>query len=153
MNRSGRQHKTTANGSAANKIDADTFRRAEEAVSKLAEQYREWAQSDIEMLRDLLTKLNADSPDRADVYDKIRAIAHDMRGQGSTFGYPLITRIARSISHTIKEGSGDEAIDALVQAHVDAMADIVDNSLDGDGGDDGARVIKDLEAALERALD
>lgn len=153
MNRSGRQNKTAANGSAANTINADTFHRAEEAVGKLAEQYREWAQSDIEMLRDLLAKLKAGSADRDDIYDEIRAIVHDMRGQGSTFGYPLITRIARSISCTIKEGSGDDSIDALVQAHIDAMANIVDNNLGGDGGNGGAKAIEVLEAALERPLD
>jgi hypothetical protein len=34
---------------------------------------------------------------RATEFKRINEIAHDMRGQGGTFGYPLVTTVAGSL--------------------------------------------------------
>lgn len=129
-------------------INADTFKRAEEAVSKLSEQYRDWALSDIETLRGCVENLSGDET-RDDAVAKIRSIAHDMRGQGSTFGYPLITQIAQSISGTLKISlTPDDLI-----AHIDAVEAIIENEATGDGGDKGRDILQSLEDKIGRRVD
>lgn len=129
-------------------INADTFKRAEEAVSKLSEQYRDWALSDIETLRGCVENLSGDET-RDDAVAKIRSIAHDMRGQGSTFGYPLITQIAQSISGALKMSL---APDDLI-AHIDAVESIIENEATGDGGDKGRDILQSLEDKIGRRVD
>jgi len=151
------QRRTTQNRAAApsqnnSVINEDTFKRAEEAVSKLSEQYREWALSDIETLRGCLASLSDDAK-RDDAIAKIRSIAHDMRGQGSTFGYPLITQIAQSISGTLKMAPDTDGLVSDLTAHIDAVEAIIENGATGDGGDKGRDILKSLEEKIGRRVD
>lgn len=134
--------------SSLSNINADTIRRAEEAVGKLADQYRGWVRSDIEKLRECLEAAKAGGNARDDAYKRIRAIAHDMRGQGTTFGYPLVTRVAKSISQTLKDLPADG--DAALLAHVDAVEAIIGrDAADAAEGD----IVVTLEKAIGRTLD
>ena len=142
----------TAAPSLAN-INADTIRRAEEAVGKLADQYRGWVRGDIEKLRACLAAAEAGGDARDDAYKQIRAIAHDMRGQGTTFGYPLVTRIAKSISQTLKDLPGDGDADAALIAHVDAVETIIEQDVADAAGAAAGEIVATLETAIGRALD
>ncbi len=149
--------RTTQNTAAApsqnnSVINADTFKRAEEAVSKLSEQYRDWALSDIETLRGCLASLSDDAK-RDDAIAKIRSIAHDMRGQGSTFGYPLITQVAQSISGTLKLSLDTDGLAAELASHIDAVEAIIESEATGDGGDEGRDILLSLEEKIGRRVD
>lgn len=151
------QRRTTQNTAAApshnnSVINADTFKRAEEAVSKLSEQYRDWALSDVEMLRGCVASL-ADDAKRDDAIAKIRSTAHDMRGQGSTFGYPLITQVAQSISGTLKMSGEADGLAGDLNAHIDAVEAIIESEATGDGGDKGREILQELEEKIGRRLD
>lgn len=151
------QRRTTQNTAAAavrnnSVINADTFKRAEEAVSKLSEQYRDWALSDIETLRGCVANISGDAT-RDEAIAKIRSIAHDMRGQGSTFGYPLITQIAQSISGTLKMSLDTEALIADLSAHIDTVEAIIEIEATGDGGDKGRDILQSLEDKIGRQVD
>lgn len=149
--------RTTQNTAAApsqnnSVINADTFKRAEEAVSKLSEQYRDWALSDIETLRGCVVSLSDDG-ERDGAIAKIRSIAHDMRGQGSTFGYPLITQVAQSISGTLKLSLDTDGLAAELGSHIDAVAAIIESEATGDGGDEGRDILRSLEEKIGRRID
>jgi hypothetical protein len=133
-------------------INAETIRRAEEAVGKLADQYRDWVRGDLEKLHQHLDAAKAGGDARTTAYGEIRKIAHDLRGQGTTFGYPMVTRIAQSISEVLKHGTHDEASDTILGAHIGALADVIENNISGTGGAPGARVTAALEAAIGRSL-
>lgn len=134
-------------------INADTIRRAEEAVGKLADQYRGWVRGDIEKLRECLDAAKAAGSARDDAYKQVRAIAHDMRGQGTTFGYPLVTRVAKSISQTLKALPAGGDADAILLAHIDAVEAIVEHDPADAAGAQGSEIIATLEAAIGRKLD
>jgi len=151
------QRRTTQNTAAApsqnnSVINADTFKRAEEAVSKLSEQYRDWALSDIETLRGCVASLSDDAK-RDEAVAKVRSIAHDMRGQGSTFGYPLITQVAQSISGTLKSSTDTDGLVSDLTAHIDAVEAIIENGATGDGGDKGRDILQSLEEKIGRRVD
>jgi hypothetical protein len=133
-------------------INADTIRRAEEAIGKLASQYRDWVRGDIVKLRALVAAATADGQMRDGAYRDIRQIAHDLRGQGTTFGYPLVTRIAQSVSQTLKERTDGADLDAALAAHVDALAAVIDGDIADPQGTSAGKLIETLQAAIGRSL-
>lgn len=133
-------------------INADTIRRAEEAVSKLASQYRDWVRGDLTKLHDALSAAKAGGEARAKAYEEIRHIAHDLRGQGSTFGYPLITRIAQSASQALKESAGGADADAELAAHVEAIETVIEQDIAAPVSGPAAKVIETLQAAIGRTV-
>jgi len=112
-----------------NVINSDMIKRAEKAVEELASQYSGWAADDIIKLRDILAEAENDaSTHDARLHDILR-IAHDMRGQGSTFGFPLVTRIAGSLCTYLKTpDQGDIAIN-VVRAHIDALDKVIEHKV------------------------
>lgn len=133
-------------------INADTIRRAEEAVGRLADQYRGWVRGDIEKLRKCLDDAAAGGDARNAAYKVIRKIAHDMRGQGTTFGYPLVTRIAQSISQVLKSRSTDDNDDAVLDAHINAVEKIIEDDVADPADAPAAEIIASLESAIGRNL-
>jgi hypothetical protein len=133
-------------------INSDTIRRAEEAVGRLSDQYRGWVRGDIEKLRKCLEDASAGGEARIDAYKVIRQIAHDMRGQGTTFGYPLVTRIAQSISHILKNRSADDDNDATLDAHINAVERIIEENVADPTSSAAAAIIGSLELAIGSTL-
>ncbi|WP_374764553.1 Hpt domain-containing protein [Yunchengibacter salinarum] len=131
-------------------IDPEALEKAQETLDKLAEDYPDW-------VNNLITKLHekhsrcVDTPEnRKEFFEEIAHIAHDMKGQGGTFGYPLITAFAESLygfTNGRREPDDDEV--ELVKSHVDAMRAVIKNRVSGDGGDVG----KQLTAGLNRAIE
>lgn len=81
----------------------------------------------------------------------MRGIAHDIKGQGGSFGYPLITQIGNSLSTLLKhEQLLSEAGLELLGEHVSALGTILDKAIEGDGGNLGGRYVERLCAMVER---
>jgi Hpt domain len=141
-----------AGAPALSNINAETIRRAEEAVGKLADEYRSWVRADLVKLRADMASAAAGGEARMAAYKDVRHIAHDLRGQGATFGFPLITRIATSISHIVKERTPDAESDTLLNVHFDALTRVVDDNVADPGSAEAMAIIATLEAATGRTL-
>ncbi len=133
-------------------INAETIRRAEEAVGKLASQYREWVRADLKKLREAMASAAAGGEAREAAYAQVRHIAHDLRGQGTTFGYPLVTRIAQSVSHTLKARAPNGDDDRALAAHVEAIAAVIEGDVSDEGSIEAADIIDGLQRAIGRAV-
>lgn len=101
-------------------LDMAAINRAEAAMEELKSEFTNWAQDDVRRLvaaRDAF----AVKPDSATRAGLLRA-AHDMKGQAATFNYPLIARVAGSLSHLIHNLSETTELSlGLVDSHVDAI--------------------------------
>lgn len=89
---------------------------------------------------------------RHECFEEINHIAHDMKGQGGTFGYPLITSFADSLyGFTIKRPGeiSDNQIE-LVKSHLDAMRAVIKGRVSGDGGEIGQKLTESLSDAIEK---
>jgi Hpt domain len=137
---------------ALSSINAETIRRAEEAVGKLADEYRSWVRTDLEKLRASMASAKAGDEARIAAYKEVRHITHDLRGQGATFGFPLITRIAASVSYVLKERAPDDVSDALLNAHFDALTRVVEDNIANADSEAGRQTVATLEAAIGRTL-
>ena len=71
-------------------IAPDAVDRAEEIVASLSDEYLQWLSADIDEIENSLPKAYK-NPQRV---DQLRRKANDIRGQGGSFGFPLIPRLA-----------------------------------------------------------
>ncbi|MFC3676437.1 Hpt domain-containing protein [Ferrovibrio xuzhouensis] len=130
---------------------AATLANAQAAVADLADQYIGWVNEDLVRLETVATAATGSTdPDKLTaVYD----VAHDIKGQGSTFGYQLVTEIGallcRYIQDCIKKARCD---DGVIAAHIEALHTVVDNRVQGDAGEIGREILAALRGAAQKSL-
>jgi len=81
-------------------------------------------------------------------------IAHELRGQGSTFGYPLITTFGRSLyEYTALDKDTTSAspdLLELIKAHIDGLRAVIADKVKGDGGTIGKELVRMLQIAVKK---
>jgi chemotaxis protein histidine kinase CheA len=107
-------------GSAIGGIDMAAIKRAEAAMEVLKAEFTDWLADDVNRLaqvRDRYAKAR-DTETRGELF---RA-AHDLKGQADTFGFPMIGRVASSLTKLIDAtAAGAEVPLGLIDAHVAAV--------------------------------
>ncbi len=137
-------------GSAETKTEFDAMvAQAEAAVAALRDSYREQLLLDVAELLEIWSGLEQGAVP-ADVMRKIHAVAHNVKGQGGSFGYDLVTSIGASLCDYIRSGERQSADELnIVHAHIKILKMVGDNDIAGDGGETGERIVAKL-AALTR---
>jgi HPt (histidine-containing phosphotransfer) domain-containing protein len=101
-------------------IDLAATKRAETAMATLKSEFTDWIASDVKSLIDARARY-AKTPDAAARGALLRT-AHDIKGQAPTFNFPLIARVAGSLSRMIGELPPTAALPlSLIDAHVTAI--------------------------------
>lgn len=101
-------------------MDMAAMKRAEAAMDTLKSEFGDWMASDVKALADART-LHARQPGTEGRQALMRA-AHDLKGNAPTFQFPLIARVAGSLSRLIGELPAGVALPPpLVDAHVNAV--------------------------------
>jgi hypothetical protein len=108
--------------------------RAEAAVAALARDYLVWAKADLEASYRHLAAAREDPAQRPQHIAALFSVAHNIKGQGSSFGYPLMTRVGQSLCRLTRLpltfGQSDLA---LIEAHLQLMSEIITQQATGDG--------------------
>jgi len=129
-------------------FDAQLLERAQAALDRLRDFYlTDWAPAAVDELYCALAEVAGARGDRAESFREMFRIAHDMKGQGETFGYPLLSEIGGSLCHFTQDrrnASGGEMV--VLRAHADAARRVLELRLAGDGGLAGRRIMRDLRA-------
>ena len=136
------------------KLDEAALARAETVVRSMQCDYLVWARDEIGALETLYREVRATPANRGGIIREIANAAHDVKGNGGTFGYHLMTAIGGSLSTFCRaiDGSGAEIGDArleVIRVHIDAMKMVIDHGLEGDGGEIGANMVAMLARACE----
>lgn len=101
-------------------IDLDAIQRAEKVVDSLKVEFTGWLAQDIANLTDGFAIFSKDRSHRN--ADALYRAAHDLKGQATTFEYPLVARIAASLAKLMQGlRSLESAPLPLVEAHVNAI--------------------------------
>jgi chemotaxis protein histidine kinase CheA len=83
--------------------------------------------------------------ERAAAIRELFAVAHGLRGQGGSFGFPMVTAIAASLNRFIEaQARFDEPEMAAIRGHVAALRRVLDARMSGDGGPTGQRLLDEL---------
>lgn len=136
-------------------IDAAALDRAEQVIQEMSGAYLEWVRGDLDKIQAALETLRKSSEEEAKkALERIFDIAHDMKGQGGSFDYPLITQVGNQLCRFIEtvDQPDDNAV-KVIHLHIDAMRLIIANRLVGDGGAHGQRLVRGLEAILVKLSD
>ncbi len=131
-------------------LDAEAMvRRAEAAVEALKAAYPAWVERHFAGLEQACERARVDPGDRNAEFETIARIAHDIKGEGGSYGYPLMTTLGASLYRFVRAMGvcGDDRLD-IVETHIAAMRTVIRDRLEGDGGAVGTTLV----AALEKAV-
>ncbi|HVO15855.1 MAG TPA: hypothetical protein VMV26_11610 [Alphaproteobacteria bacterium] len=130
---------------------AAVIARAEEAILALKDDYRTTLGASYAELTALYRAAAARPGENATELRSLYAHAFDMKGPGGTFGYALISRIGdllcAFLSRTAVAGRRELA---LIGLHVDALATVIRDGIEGDGGEIGRVLLVSLEQAAAK---
>jgi CheY-like chemotaxis protein len=124
---------------------------AEKKLERAALDFTKWAQDYLGRLSDLCTQALLEPGRRTQQFTEINQVALELRGQGGTFGYPLISIFGKMLFDSTRDGCReDDAQVEIVKAHVDSMRAVLREKIAGDGGAIGQELIKALRAGIEK---
>ncbi|MCF8473610.1 MAG: hypothetical protein K9G26_02855 [Emcibacter sp.] len=132
-------------------FDEGLMEEAMAALDAMSEDYPDWVSSLIENLADVHRRC-VDTPEqRFQHFEQLHAIAHDMRGQGGTFGYPLISHFSDGLYDFtgVSTSTSDKNVE-IIKAHIDAMRIVIKERISGDGGEIGAQLKNGLDVAIKK---
>lgn len=139
-------------GGAFGGIDAGAIAKAEEALKAMSSQFGQW-------LLDEIVKLDkAQSDIRSQGYNTATAEtlylrAHDLKGLGTTYHYPLVTRLAGSLCKMMDDPVKRLAAPhSLLDAHIDAIKAVVRDQIQTDNHPTGRMLAEALEARVAEHL-
>ncbi len=131
-------------------IDMAALRRAEAAVETLKEDFQSWVGDDVEKLA---TARDTFAKDRSELSrEALFRCSHDLKGQGQTFGFPFVARVAASLCRLL-EGVPLKSIPvSLLDAHVDAIRVCMRDQIKGDSDQVATMLAKELDARVTELL-
>lgn len=131
-------------------IDVAALRRAEAAVETLKGDFQNWVGDDVEKLaaaRDSFAK------DRSELSrEALFRCSHDLKGQGQTFGFPFVARVASSLCRLLEGVQLKNIPVSLLDAHVDAIRVCMRDQIKGDSDQVATMLAKELDARVGELL-
>jgi hypothetical protein len=134
-------------GNAEKQTDFDAMvAQAEAAIAALRDSYREQLMVDVGELLDVWAGLE-NGVAVNEVMKQVHSIAHNVKGQGGSFGYDLVTSIGASLCDYIRGGERQTPDEInIVHAHIKILKMVGENDIAGTGGETGERIVAKLAA-------
>jgi len=132
-------------------IDPEAIAKAEAALKSLSGNFAQWLQDEIGKLEAARQDVGAKGA-TAETMESLYLRAHDLKGLGATYGFPLITRIAGSLCRLIDDK--DKRLQAsmgLVDAHIQGIITAVRDDVKTDEDPAGRALVEGLESRVRAA--
>ncbi|QDH72985.1 Hpt domain-containing protein [Brevundimonas sp. M20] len=135
-------------GGAFGGIDANAIAKAEEALKAMSAQFGQWLQDEIVKLDKAQSDIRAQGYN-AQTAEALYFRAHDLKGLGTTYQYPLVTRLAGSLCKMMDDPAKRMAAPmVLIDAHIDAIKAVVRDQIQTDDHPTGKVLAETLEAKV-----
>ena len=132
-------------------IDPSAIAKAEAALKSLSGNFAQWLSEEVIKL-DAARQLVHDDGVTAESMETLYLRAHDLKGLGTTYEFPLITRIGASLCRLIDDKDKRLTVPLpLVDAHIDAIKAAVRDSIKTDDHPVGRILIEELERKVAAA--
>jgi hypothetical protein len=133
-------------------IDPAAIAKAEAALKSLSGNFAEWLADEVAKLDAARQRVRTEglTPEAA---ENLYLRAHDLKGLGATYEYPLVTRIAGSLCKLIDDP--DKRASAplfLVDAHIDAIKAAVKGGIQTDADPLGSVLVTELEKRVREFM-
>jgi len=133
-------------------IDANAIAKAEAALQAMSAQFGQWLQDEVAKLDQAQADIRAQGYTPATA-EALYFRAHDLKGLGATYQYPLVTRIAGSLCRLMDDA--DKRMQAplpILDAHIDAIRAVVRDEIQTDDHPTGRILAETLEARVAEYL-
>jgi HPt (histidine-containing phosphotransfer) domain-containing protein len=131
--------------------DLAAIQRAEEAMEALKSEFSDWIAEDVKKL--IATRARYSATPDGDTRSSLLRTAHDIKGQAPTYNYPLIARVAASLSRMIGELPPTTDVPLhLIDAHVNAIQVIHKNKMQDTNNQTAQALCVELDARVDEVL-
>lgn len=131
-------------------FDERAIARADSTLEALSDSLEDWLEQDIQRLQG--ARLAAESAHWSMAsLEALMTAAHDLKGMGATYGFPLATRLAASLCRLIETDAGKALAQTdpkLVCAHVDAIRAAVRERMRDDHNPVARALLNTLETSV-----
>jgi chemotaxis protein histidine kinase CheA len=132
-------------------VDMAAVKRAQQAMETLQTEFADWLTEDVRVLVAARSRY-AEAP-HAEAHAALLRAAHDIKGQAATFHYPLIARVAGSLSKLIGDLPETATLPlSLIDAHVNAILVIHKQTMQDTADEIALALCRELEARVEEIL-
>ena len=133
-------------------IDLAAIAKAEAALASLSGNFAQWMQEELQKLEAARQAIRVDGL-TSHTAEGLYFRAHDLKGLGATYEFPLITRIAASLCRLIDDpATRQEAPIFLVDGHIDAIRAAVRDEIRTDTHPVGKVLIAELERRVDEFI-
>ena len=130
-------------------LDPAGIAAAEAVLEARVKLYPQTAMADVDILDRCLEQAGENIVERAGALATIARTANLMRCHGSTYGYPLVTKIAWSLYEYARKAGGTEEQMEVIETHAKALRVVIGETLTGDGGPVGREVADSLRQTVD----
>ncbi|MDB5439369.1 MAG: Hpt protein [Caulobacteraceae bacterium] len=128
--------------------DAQMIAMAEAALQGLSGNFAEWLRDEVEKLEEARLQVTQEGVS-AETMEHVYIRAHDLKGLGATYEFPLVTRIAASLCKMIDSpATRQDAPLFLIDAHIDAIKAAVRGNVKTDEHPVGRVLAEELESRV-----
>ena len=144
--------KVTLGGPGA--VDLAALDRAEKAIEAMAGDYLDWVASDLGTLEAAFATLVASDGADRDALKAVYRVAHEIKGQGGSFGFPLMTQIGNQLCNYVDTlgDAADARARVVIRLHIEALNLVIAQKLRGTGGPEGEALFTGLCKVVEKSV-
>ncbi len=125
--------------------DLHLIEKAEDALKDLKHEFGNWLEEEVGKLEEA-ARLVASEGLKGKAGEDFFIRAHDLRGLGTTYEFPIVTRLAASLTKLIDEQEKrDQAPRALALAHVNAIRAALSQNIRNEDDSVAAELAAELE--------
>ena len=133
-------------------IDPAWMDAAERSILTAKFDYLEAANEDMARLAAAYDKAIKDPANRVAHMQELYGVVQSIKGQGTSFGYPLMTAVGTQLARFI-EDCGENLTDAqmdAVKVHQEALRLVMQQKMEGDGGPIGQKLVAGLAMVIKK---
>lgn len=130
-------------------IDAAAIAKAEATLKSLSGNFAQWMNDELAKLEDARARIHTEGLTALSV-EQLYMRAHDLKGLGATYEFPIVTRIAGSLCKLIDDEEKRLAAPlVLIDAHINAIKAAVRSDIRDDTHPVGRKLAEELEGQVK----
>ena len=131
-------------------FDATAIARAEAAMASMSDQFGEWLVDEVSKLEIAHAAISVDGSGERELEEFYRC-AHDLKGLGTTYGYPIISQFAGSLCKLLDNPEGRaRAPRQILSGHVAAIVASVKQKITTSDHPLGNALLQELQGQVAK---
>ena len=136
-------------------IDPSLIGAAETKIGSMKGEYLSWVGGDLDKLAAACDLAVKDKDNRAKHVEDLYNKAVEIKGQGGSFGFPLMTTVGSQLCRFIEiQGNNlDDPKMDIVKLHVETLRLVIQQKMEGEGGAMGQKLLTGLSLAIKKVTE